>query len=127
MSLIHKIMIGAAAMTLCGCLEQPANPPVTELNDTPIAEDPAMQIRNWDKSHLYYANVGTDAGPQGMSFQLSDKNPQTLVAVEDPFLCLGNTILLPLHLMRIPPWATIEARGSTVPPSYTAMPKFDPQ
>jgi hypothetical protein len=58
---------------------------------------------------------------------LSDKNPKAARAIEDPFLFIGNDVLLPLHLFRVPPWATIEARGSTVPPSYTAMPKLEPQ
>jgi hypothetical protein len=94
---------------------------VTELSNTPITTDGAMDKRQWDVSQANYVNDAVWAHPEYSPLQV-DRLSYKLNAVVEPVLFMANVVYIPFGMFVQFPW-TFEANKSLAyPPSYTLMP-----
>ena len=129
------MLIGGGAMLLGGChgscpmscpVQRIKDTPPEAINDTPLVVDPAMQVRDWDRSSAYYASGGVVAGPTGFLYEPKRGQPEWHYALLESPLFLVQTIALPVTLAFNPPWSKVVYKGVTVEPTYTAMPALPP-
>ena len=115
------VLLAGGCMSQCP-LQKVENTPAERENQAPIMVDPAMQLRNWDRSTAYYGNGNVVAGPTGFRYIPRWGQPEPFYVAEEVPLFIAQTIALPVVLILTPPWTPELYTGVTVEPTYTAMP-----
>jgi hypothetical protein len=96
------------------------------VNADPIVVDPAMAARQWPIMAAVYPNFSSTAGYADSPLVASPKlGPIKHAVVETPVFLL-NTLLLPVYMIQVNPYAQLEATSFYLPPTYTANPPADP-
>jgi hypothetical protein len=96
------------------------------VNADPIVVDPAMAARQWPIMAAVYPNFSSTAGYADSPLVASPKlGPIKHAVVETPVF-LVNTLLLPVYMIQVNPYAQLEATSFYLPPTYTANPPADP-
>ena len=134
MSSIRKyglMILAAGAVMLGGCQQakeqaaafhlQKYTPPPEPMNDTPVAGDPALDVRQWDPSSAFYVNDAVVAGPTYSPLRVSAMD-YWLNAPAEQLLFLGDLFYLPVGVFIEYPWSDIVYKSFTAAPSYTLMP-----
>ena len=94
----------------------------------PIAQDEAMQNRQWTQVTAVYPNGAVAAGPTDFTREPKrNMVPEWRYWYADSFTFFGNMVLLPYNLFKHPPTEVVIAPGETVGPSYTAQPVMPAQ
>ena len=124
---IAKSTIGLALLILvAGGCESTNQYPIARLNPTPVPQDEAMALRQWDQNHARYANSTVSAFPTLYPYQAAEANGDLANAWWAPALYVGQTIALPVTAIMTPPWDPTVSRGVYVPPTYTADVPLEP-
>lgn len=97
------------------------------LDPEPIPVDAAMARRDWPESRAMYNTTGIRSTPSLYTWQSDSLYGQdyTSALTELP-LFLANVIVMPYQIFAEPVWQEKEYRGSTTPPTYSAMPPLPP-
>lgn len=118
-------LAGFAVIAAAGCQRvQPA--PVVPLNNAPMVVDEAMQMRDWERSTVYYQNGDTVAGFNGRYYELKPKYQDGYVTrIGDPAVGITNVVLLPITMAMTPPWEAVRYQGVIIPPTHHANPPME--
>ena len=123
----RKLAVGAITLGLvvfAGC--QRIVPPavVSPVNDSPIAVDEAMQIRDDEPSTstAYYASGAAVAGGTSYLWQVHETIPPGYHRYAEVPVAAANIASMPVGLFVESPWEKQVYRGESVPPTYTAQP-----
>lgn len=119
-SILRNTLGLAGAMLIAGGCESTTQYPVARLNPTPIKQDEAMAVRQWDQNKALYANGTVTAYPTLYPYKADPANGDLANVVLAPALFLGQTIALPVTAIVTPPWQETESRGVYTPPTFTA-------
>jgi hypothetical protein len=127
------LLLSAGALLAGGCqsggsmsmncpLQKIQNAPPDELNDSPLVVDGAMQLRDWQRVSVEYANGDTPAGPTGFLYEPRWNQPEWVYAAIETPLFIGQTVALPVVFVMTPPWTPVTYKGATIEATYNAMP-----
>ena len=119
-SILRNTLGLAGAMLIASGCESTAQLPVARLNPTPIKQDEAMSVRQWDQTKALYANGAVTAYPTLYPYRAAPANGDLANVVLAPALFLGQTIALPVTAIVTPPWQETDSRGVYIPPTFTA-------
>lgn len=130
MSSIRNLFKGAFGLTVvmlvaAGC-ESTNQYPIARLNTTPIQQDEAMALRQWDQHRALYANSTVSAFPTLYPYQPAESNGDLANAWWAPTLFVGQTIVSPITALVTPAWKPTDSRGVYVPPTFTADVPLEP-
>lgn len=119
------LMAGAAIFSGCVSATQAPSEPagVTPRGIEPMAADPAMEYRIWDRSAVVYANGGVVAGATGFPYRIQDEAPDAAHLLLDPALFVGQTFALPVSLLLSK--SSVTYNGAAVPTTYDAVPPVE--
>lgn len=117
-------LIIASLVLVAGCQQTRPQPP-DRVSDIPLIVDEAMQKRDYEPSTIYYPRGSIVAGPTGYMFEKNSHIPAEVTRVTEPFVAVGNIILLPVTLPLSKPWQAREFHGAQIPPTYTGQPPLE--
>lgn len=113
----------ALATGVSGCARQQQQQAYTP---PPMVIDPAMQLRDFERSVAYYPNGDTVSGidrfPIRSTSGIGDNEYAS--SAFDLAASIGQTITLPFTYLVVPPFTRGVYHGDDVGPSYTAMPQM---
>lgn len=115
------LAISTLALSLTGCTDV-RNPEPARLNPTPIIEDNAMALRQWEPISSLYANGTSTAYPFYFNYTPRRDVPDGENIITGPLIFGAQVVALPLLMIVIPPWEEVVYRGVYTPPTYTAVP-----
>lgn len=115
------VALCSLGLLIAGCYDRTA-PQTAKLNPTPILEDEAMALRQWEPVRSYYANGSSVAGPVYYVYAPRTDVPAFEGVITDPAIFVGQTVFLPVAMVITPPWQEVTYRGVYTPPTYTAAP-----
>lgn len=98
------------------------NSPTEQDSSKMVVGDPAMQLRQWDRSTAEYGNGNVVAGTTGFWYEARPGQPEWRYLIEDNPLFLLQAAALPVTLTLTPPWTPVLYAGESVGPSHTALP-----
>jgi hypothetical protein len=114
-----------AALSLSGMIagcQRNVPPSMEKVNNAPLANDDAINKRDWEKTTSYYGNGDTIAGGTGYMFQTHETVTDPYRRIVDPTISSMNMVLLPIGVFVNSPFQPQVVQGEMIPPSYTAQP-----
>ncbi|MGN6506681.1 MAG: hypothetical protein ACTHM6_14070 [Tepidisphaeraceae bacterium] len=114
-------VIGLAMLAGCSPQQYGTRGPV---NTEPMTVDQAMQQRDWDVTHAYYANGSTRNWSTGFRYEPTPGMDEANYYYADLGTFLVNVVTLPFTY--IDQSDGVISNGVVVPPSYTAVPPLPP-
>ena len=103
------------------------NSPPESLSAPSIDVDEAMQARDWNLTPAYYPSGSTVAGPTEFAFVPAPNQPQERAVIVEPALFFVNLAVMPIEIIRCPPWTAVQWKAASVEPTYTAVPPLPPE
>lgn len=113
-------------MLVAGGCESTNQYPIARLNTTPVQQDEAMALRQWDQNRALYANGNVSAWPTLYPYQAAEANGDVANLFWAPTIFVGQTIVLPITAIVTPAWEPTVSRGVYVPPTFTADVPLEP-
>ena len=121
-------LLGAGLAGTAGC-KQWAQPEPLNPTNAPIVTDEAMDARDWELSHGYWADSHLVAYPTRFPYtyqSLAGYNKYTGVFTDAPQF-LYQTLRLPFTFIKQPPGTRKTYAAVEYEPSYTVMPPLNPE
>ena len=110
----------AVAILIAGGCESTTQVPVARTNPTPIKQDEAMAVRQWDQTQALYANGTVTAYPTLYPYKADPANGDLANLLLSPAIYVGQLIALPVSAIVTPPWQETDSHGIYTPPTFTA-------
>jgi len=120
-------VIGSLAAMTVGCqtVLPPKTQPVALMEEQrPLVIDDATQLRDFEKSTVYYPSSATQAGSTRFPFAARSNAPKVERAFVEPALFLANVVALPFTLFIKPPGTSYDWHAEVTGPSYTVQPAY---
>lgn len=121
---MYSILKASLGMSLLGILAAGCTRvddyAVARMNPTPIEQDEAMAIRQWDQNKALYSNGTVTAYPTLYPYTGAASNGDYVNLFWDPTLFVGQTLAVPVTACVTPPWKETVYRGVYTPPTFTA-------
>ena len=119
LNLKSTLALAVVMLVAVGC--ESTNPvPVARTNPTPIKQDEAMDLRQWDQTKALYANGAVTAYPTLYPYQADPANGDLANLFLAPAIFVGQTIALPVSAVVTAPWQETDSRSVYTPPTFTA-------
>ena len=124
------LAVAAVACSALGCATRETKE-YAAIADRPAVYDEAEAIRQWPLTRAQYVRGDVTAGPAYFPLRIADSETyetldrNTLGGVSrtaDALVFVPNLLLLPYQMVRTPPWSTVVAEGTVIPPTYHAAP-----
>lgn len=114
-----------AAVAGCQTVLPPKVEPVALMEDQqPLVIDEATQLRDYEKSTLYYPSSATEAGSTRAPFASRDNAGKVERAFVEPALFLVNVASIPVDVFIKPPFSPYDWHGAVTDATYTAQPAY---
>jgi len=81
-----------------------------------------MQLRDWDQAVAYYPSGGVPAWNTRFYYHPNPCAPQWIKPVSEPIAFIGQTIFLPITLVRARPFTPVIYHGVQQPVTSNAFP-----
>jgi len=120
-SIRNMVALGLITSCLVGCQWKQSGQPAT-LNDKPIPVDGAMQARDWDATHAYYANGKTPAYADRFNLEPADATVEDWGWATETPIFVANSVIWPFTYITTPPFTKVDHPSVETPVTYTAMP-----
>jgi hypothetical protein len=117
----NPMLFYTLGLLLAGCTDV-TEPLPTGFSSTPIIQDDAMALRQWDQVTSIYANGTSVSNPIYFNYTARRDVPDGENIFSGPVIFTCQTIALPVLMIITPPWEEVVWRGVYTPPTYTAVP-----
>ncbi|HEV7302107.1 MAG TPA: hypothetical protein VGN72_22410 [Tepidisphaeraceae bacterium] len=119
------LVAGGAMAGGCQKVLPPRTQPVVLMEEQrPLPVDQATQLRDWEKSTLYYPNGSVVAGSTRFPLAPRAQAGQYERNAVEPVLFLANIVALPITYFYKPPFESYTWNGEITPASFTVQPAY---